>query len=197
MATVGELAQLVGQLQRDVDEGRCAPGPAGRVSGEHGVHFSRSDEHAVAAVVEMVCDAIDHDRGVVLVVSGLHRRWIESELHVRGARIDGGHFHVLDAAATLSSLLVAGEPDAERFRSVLGTLVADAASRSPAGLSVYGEMVGILWARGDPQSAMRLEELWNELQGAVPFSLMCGYVLDARTSSRDLAAIRGVHSHVA
>ncbi len=150
----------------------------------------------MAAVVEMVCDAIDRDRAVVLIVTGLHRRWIESELHVRGARIDSETFHVLDAAATLSSLLVAGQPDVESFRSVIGTFLADVAARSPAGVSVYGEMVGVLWEQGDPRSAMRLEELWSELQRDVPFSLMCGYLLDARTTNGDLDAIRGLHSHV-
>ena len=164
--------------------------------GVHGVHFSRSHEHAVAAVVDMVCEAIEHGRGVVLVVTGLHRRWIEAELHQRGTHLDRERFHILDAATTLSSLVVDGKPDHDRFRAVIGTLVTDVSARAPAGVSVYGEMVGLLWEQGDAGSAIRLEELWNELQRDVPFSLMCGYLLDGRTSDSDLDPIRRLHSHV-
>jgi MEDS: MEthanogen/methylotroph, DcmR Sensory domain len=164
--------------------------------GVHGVHFSRSHEHAVAAVVDMVCDAMDRGRAVVLVATGFHRRWIESELHQRGAQLDRSDFHILDAAATLSSLLVDGTPDRDRFRSVIGTLITDVAGRATAGVSVYGEMVGILWEQGDAASATRLEGFWNELQRDVRFSLMCGYRIDGRTNSTDLDPIRRLHSHV-
>ena len=236
---VDELAQLVGQLQRDLagagddpasgrrpwrsaaDAALVEPLPiianrsggrrtAGNVNATgprragddrwsgrvHGVHFARTHEHAVAAVVDMVCDAIDNGRAVVLVATGLHRRWIDDELHQRGAQLGADDLHVLDAAAALSALLVDGTPNRDRFRSVVGTLVADVVAQAPAGVSVYGEMVGLLWERGDFAAAMRLEHFWNELQREVPFSLMCGYLLDRHTSRRDLEPIRRLHSHV-
>ena len=164
--------------------------------GVHGVHFSRSHEHAVAAVVDMVCEALDNGRAVVVVATGVHGRWIESELLLRGAELDGAEFHLLDAATTLSSLLVDGKPDHERFRSVVGTFLADVSARAPGGVSVYGEMVGLLWARADGASALRLEEFWNELQRHLPFSLMCGYLVDCATTSGHLDPIRRLHSHV-
>ena len=165
-------------------------------SGRHGVHFSHSHEHAVAAVVDMVREAIDHGRAVVLVATGVHRRWIESALQQQGVQLEGDSVHFLDAETTLSSLLVDGKPDRDRFRSVIGSILADVVARAPAGVSVYGEMVGLLWERGDAVSAMHLEEFWNELQRALPFSLTCGYLLDRRTTSSDLESIRRLHSHV-
>ena len=166
-------------------------------AGAHGVHFSRSHEHAVAAVVDMVCEAIDLGRSVVVVATGLHRRWIETELHHRGIQLEGEACHVLDAGTTLSSILVDGTPDRERFRTIVGTLVTELAARAPAGVSVYGEMVGLLWERGDAAAALRLEELWNELQRDVAFTLLCGYLVCAQTDARDLEPIRRLHSHVA
>ena len=223
---VDELAQLVTDLQQDLDGARTLrrsrgavatePAAAARVSARrsgtvtapapsrasddrwsgrvHGVHFARTHEHAVAAVVDMVCDAIDSGRAVVLVATGLHRRWIEDELHQRG--VSAEELHVLDAATTLAALLVDGTPNRERFRSMVGACVADVAGRTPAGVSVYGEMVGLLWERGDAVAAMRLEHFWNELQQEIPFSLMCGYLLDRQTSRSDLEPIRRLHSHV-
>jgi hypothetical protein len=224
-ALINELAGLAVRLLRDLDDGSSDLRQAARrltvdasttsglasaaavvtspacdryrPGGVHGVHFSRSHEHAVAAVVDMVCEAIEQGRAVLLVATGLHRRWIEAQLHQRGTQLDDDTFHILDAATTLSSLLVDGKPHHDRFRTVIGTRVTDVSTRAPAGLSVYGEMVGLLWERGDALSAIRLEELWNELQRDVPFSLLCGYLLDGRTSNIDLDPIRRLHSHVA
>jgi len=97
----------------------------------------------------------------------------------------------------LSSLLVNGEPDRDRFRSIIGTLLADVCARNPAGVAVYGEMVGILWSTGRVDAALRLEELWNELQHELPFSLLCGYLVNVNGDSSDLDRIRLVHSYTA
>jgi hypothetical protein len=102
----------------------------------------------------------------------------------------------LDADATLSALLVDGEPDRDLFRSVIGTLLSDLVSRNPGGVAVYGEMVGLLWSRGRVSAAMRLEALWNELQRELPFSLLCGYSIDGRPDSTVLDPIRRLHTYV-
>ena len=102
----------------------------------------------------------------------------------------------LDADTTLSSLLVDGEPDRDRFRSVVGTLLSDLCSRHAGGVSVYGEMVGLLWSQGRVAAALRLEELWNELQRELPFSLLCGYRIEGSPDSADLDLIRHAHSYV-
>ena len=62
-------------------------------------------------------------------------------------------------------------------------------------MSVYGEMVGLLWPR-QPLAAIRLEALWNELQLELPFDLLCGYTIDGRPDSADLDLIRQAHSYV-
>jgi hypothetical protein len=42
----------------------------------------------------------------------------------------------------------------------------------------YGEMVDILWQRGDKAAALRLEEFWNEIARLQTFSLLCAYAID-------------------
>jgi hypothetical protein len=42
----------------------------------------------------------------------------------------------------------------------------------------YGEMVGVLAARGDVVSALELEALWSRLVDEHPFRLLCGYPRD-------------------
>ena len=61
---------------------------------------------------------------------------------------------------------------------------------------MYGEMVGILWSQGHAVAAMRLEELWNELLRELPFSLLCGYLIDGGSDRTDLDPIRRAHTYV-
>ena len=187
---ITELTRLVERLERHVDDGRV------ECSGAHGVHFSRSHDHTVAAIIEMFDDARAQGRAAVVVATGLHRRWIEADLHQRCIAFEGDVCRLLDADTTLSSLLVDGEPDRDRFRSIIGTLLSDVCARNPGGVSVYGEMVGLLWSQGRAVAAMRLEEFWNELQRELPFSLLCGYLIDGSPDSTDLDPIRHVHTYV-
>ena len=151
---------------------------------------SRAATHAVAAIIDMVDDARAQGRVTVVVATGLHRRWIEADLHQRCIAFEGDICRFLDADQTLSSLLVDGEPDRDRFRSIIGALLSDVCARNPGGVSVYGEMVGVLWSQGHTVAALRLEELWNELQSELPFSLLCGYLIDGSPDRTDLDPIR-------
>ena len=126
-------------------------------AGAHGVHFSRSDEHTVAAIIDMFDEARAQGRAAVVVATGSHRRWIEADLHQRCIPFEGDICRLLDANATLSALLVDDEPDRGRFRSIIGALLSDVCARNPRGVSVYGEMVGVLWSQGRADAAMRLE----------------------------------------
>jgi hypothetical protein len=167
-----------------------------RSRGAHGVHFSRSHDHTVAAIIEMFDDARAQGRPAVVVATRMHRRWIEADLHQRCIAFEGDVCRLLDADTTLASLLLDGEPDRDHFRSVIGTLLADICSRNPGGVSVYGEMVGLLWSAGRVGAALRLEELWDELQCELPFSLLCGYLIEGSPDSPDLDPIRHLHTYV-
>jgi signal transduction histidine kinase len=100
---------------------------------------------------------------------------------------------LLDADETLAKLLVGGMPDAARFRAVVGAAADNGCARA------YGEMVDVLYQRGDGDAAMRLEELWSELAHERAFSLLCAYRLRgfADESHRDrFARICATHSQV-
>ena len=49
------------------------------------------------------------------------------------------------------------------------------AARGGRGLRVFGEMVGLLLARGHAAATVRLEDLWNELRRTHAFRLFCAY----------------------
>ena len=85
-----------------------------------------------------------------------------------------GLYLPLDADVTVNRLSVAGRPNRRKFEQVVGTPVAEALARY-GGVRAYGEMVSLLWMRGQQEAALELEELWNELIGYDPIALLCGY----------------------
>jgi hypothetical protein len=56
----------------------------------------------------------------------------------------------------------------------------------------------VLWARGQEEAAITLEELWNELARSRSFALLCGYhldIFDLDVQQRSLPEVFRVHSH--
>ena len=63
----------------------------------------------------------------------------------------------------------------------------------------YGEMVDVLWQRGERDAAIRLEEYWNDLGELQTFSLFCAYTMDPLESASyggPLESVCKVHSHL-
>jgi hypothetical protein len=163
-------------------------------SDHHAVHLYDTDDEIVSSVATFFEAAITGGEAIVLVATPEHRRAIEEELGERRYPLDGRSYLALDAQATLDSLLVDGEPNRDRFRSVVGGAVGELVPTFP-GVTIYGEMVGLLWERGQMVSAMCLEDFWNELGAELPFSLLCGYRVDADDRSA-FEGVCGIHSHV-
>lgn len=63
---------------------------------------------------------------------------------------------------------------------------------------MYGEMVNLLWEKGNLSAALRLEQLWNELGKTHSFALHCSYAMDIfDPATHCCCALEGVqHSHI-
>ena len=63
-----------------------------------------------------------------------------------------------------------------RFKAVIGAVIAKSSNVWTGALvRAYGEMVDLLWRDGNPEAAIRVEELWNDLAQSHVFSLLCAY----------------------
>ena len=169
----------------------------------HVVRFYETDAFLLDAVATFCADAILTDGAALVVATAEHRAGIAERLRTRGL-LDTGDDHdaylALDAAETLSQFTVHGEVDAARFMEVIGGVISDTA-KSGRPVRVFGEMVSLLVAEGHPAAAIRLEELWNDLQArhTHPFSLFCAYPIDhfAGEDHQDLFSdVCAVHSQV-
>src|SRR5918994_1255742 len=149
---------------------------------EHVVRFYETDAFLLDAVAMFCADAILAQDAALVVATPEHRAGIAERLQARGL-LDavGGHdsYLALDAAKTLSRFMVDGAVDAALFMEVIGGIISRAAD-SGRQVRVFGEMVALLVADGHPAAALRLEELWNDLQAHLghAFTLFCAYPMD-------------------
>ncbi len=88
-------------------------------------------------------------------------------------------------------------PDTKRFEAA-GTAVIQRAcgGRTDCTIRAYGEMVDVLWKKGQAVAAVRLEMLWNKLAATEDFSLLCGYAMGNFYKGTQQQEICDHHTHV-
>jgi signal transduction histidine kinase len=153
---------------------------------EHEVQFYFDERFLIRSLSEFVASALRHACSTIIVATKSHREALTQELERTNvdlvAAVEQGRYVVLDAAETLDEFIVNGIPDETLFREVLGDVVscssaAAVARGGDAKVAIFGEMVALLWQRGETEAALRLERLWNQLAETHPFRLRCAYPL--------------------
>src|SRR6185295_3376450 len=169
---------------------------------DHFVQFYEADGFLLNSLSGFIGKAIKSGDGAIVVATEAHRNGLDELLQASGLDVVGartrGSYVSLDAADTLAKFMVNGAPDRDRFNQVIGGVIAgvtDGRSRA----SAFGEMVALLWAEGNFTGAIRLEELWNELQKLHSFSLFCAYPMNQLGGERFVephSSVCSVHSRV-
>ncbi len=75
----------------------------------------------------------------------------------------------------MAKIAPGAELDTALCLQVVGNLISAVAASDDQPIVVYGEMVDLLWKSGRPQTAIRLEQIWNDLRRQFPIRLLCGY----------------------
>ncbi len=129
-------------------------------------------------------------------LKALEQRLSNSGLDVAVARSKHQYIDML-AEEALGKFMVAHWPDDQLFNGFITELITRARTNSRR-VRAFGEMVAILWARGDTAATVRLEYLWQQLCQAQDFSLFCAYPKAGFTDdpSNSLAKICAAHSRV-
>lgn len=174
----------------------------GLADGDHVVQLYDGHEALAQTVVGYLAEGLLAGDAVMLVATPAHLQRFRDGLVAEGVDVDRaeseGRMIALEAATALAELMVDDELDRSRFESMIVPPLS-AAGRSGRLVRVYGEMVALLWARGEVLRAIELEELWNELTDRVRFTLLCGYPTETLTdpeSSAHFERMCRAHSHV-
>jgi hypothetical protein len=152
---------------------------------QHVVHFYVDERTLFDSITRFAREGIAAKESVLLIVR-------PARVHALRAHLgdDAGGVVFMDAEATLARFMDGDMPDLARFLEVVGKAPFDRR---------YGEMVDILWSRGNRAAAIALEGLWNELARSDPFLLHCAYSAARFTSDddvRDLEAVCWAHTDV-
>jgi excisionase family DNA binding protein len=149
--------------------------------GEHIVQFYESDAALIDAVSAFIGAALAAGDIGIVIATEPHRAGVAQQLQAQrllGPSAESREQYVaLDAAETLSQLLVDGMIDSARCEEVIGGLLAWATGTGRR-VRVFGEMVALLAVEGNHAAAIELEQRWNDLQQTYAFSLLCAYPLD-------------------
>ncbi|MGZ8377968.1 MAG: ATP-binding protein [Gemmatirosa sp.] len=170
----------------------------------HSVQFYENDAFLAAAVADFLGEGIQAGEPALVLATAPHRQAFGRRLRAKGIDVEQARREGLltwcDADVLLERIMVGGLPDEARFRAEVVPLLERAElRRQGTAVRAYGELVDVLWQRGDMMAALRLEELWNELAETHRFALLCGYAMGPFYGSAGNAhreAVCECHGHV-
>ncbi len=155
----------------------------------HEVQFYEDEQFLVDRVAEFLAEGARQGERCIVIATEEHNEAFAAGLRLLGVNAEEVRF--LDARTTLATFLDRGMPDARRFRESVGGALKEAGS-SVNRVRAYGEMVDLLWRDGEPDAAIRLEELWNDLAHHHAFSLLCAYPMGNFYKESDSALFQAV-----
>ncbi|HEY6204084.1 MAG TPA: ATP-binding protein [Candidatus Limnocylindria bacterium] len=168
----------------------------------HAVQFYERDPYLLDSVSDYLGSALSAASAGILIATPPHRDGVAQRLTARGLDILGagaeGRYVALDARDTLNRFMVDGWPDPARFDDTIGMLISTTRERASQ-IHAFGEMVALLWAEGNRDAAIRLEELWAELHTRHPFSLLCAYPIEAfhdTSHAKSFGEMTAIHTAV-
>ncbi|MDQ3025164.1 MAG: MEDS domain-containing protein [Pseudomonadota bacterium] len=168
---------------------------------DHLLHIYDDDASFLERVEGFIADGLENGEAVIVIATASHREALGHRLEKSGIDIPKaiceGRYIALSAQDTLDKFMERGSPDEERFNATIAGVINEARSGGRK-VRAFGEMVALLWARGNHSATVRLEYLWNKLLCAEDFPLLCAYPSRSFTAqaSPSVAAICAAHTSV-
>jgi len=148
----------------------------------HAVQFYGDETELFTTIGTFLSEGLVSGQPAIVIATPAHSVAIQDAL--RSHLIDVararhlGDLVMLDAEETLGTFMHNGVPDQVLFQRHVGDLMQQTLrGRARTPVRAYGEMVDVLWRRGESDAAIRLEVLWNDLASTHSFSLLCGYAI--------------------
>jgi len=163
---------------------------------DHMVQVYRDRDFLIEAVAQYIGTGLRLGEGAIIIARAEHRELFTRALAQEGL-YPSSALRLLDADETLATFMVGGMPQWNAFHAVVGGTIAEVRLQYPT-VRAYGEMVDILWQRGEQPAAMRLEEFWNDIAQLQTFSLLCAYAMDPLRGDTyaGLESICRCHTHL-
>ncbi|HEX4921627.1 MAG TPA: response regulator [Candidatus Bathyarchaeia archaeon] len=161
-----------------------APIPIRRVeiAPRHEAHFYSNDDFLLDGFTQCIVSALNGGSAVIVFASESHRNSLISRLQAHGidttAATDQRRYVPLDSVDILSKFMVDDLPDPIRLFKVLNDLIASVSSGTggaPTRVVACGGLAPVLLSQGKPESAIRLEQLWDQVVKRYGLDTLCTY----------------------
>jgi DcmR-like sensory protein len=171
---------------------------------DHIVQLYQDQDFLNRAVCRFAGAALASGQGIILVPTLAHWNAIRPRLEAEGVDVEAarerGQLTVVDADDFLPRFMRDAMPDSPLF---LG-LAADVIGQARAGgryreLRWWGEMVNVLWERGNAAASMNLEDLFDQLAKKHDIAIFCSFLMDnfdGEVHARMLPRLGTNHSHL-
>jgi MEDS: MEthanogen/methylotroph, DcmR Sensory domain len=171
---------------------------------DHIVQLYQDQQFLNRAVCRFAASAIANGEGVILVPTAAHweafRPRLEAEgIDVNAAR-DRRQLTVVDADEFLPLFMREAMPDAPLFLGLAGDTISRARdeNRYPK-VRWWGEMVNVLWERGNVAASMELEDQFDRVAHDHEIAIFCSFIMDnfdGDVHARMLPRLGRNHSHL-
>lgn len=146
------------------------------------LRFYDSDQSLARFVAEFLGEGFDRGSPGVVIATAAQRDELVRELTARSYDVaalqKSRGLVLLDGEEALSTFMVDGNPDAQKFRDEICQVIESVrCGRTNCTVRVFGQMVDVLWQQGKRDAAIRLELLWNQLARTEASSAVCGYAI--------------------
>jgi len=171
---------------------------------EHIVQLYQDEQFLNRAVCRFAAAALAHGEGVILVPTAAHWDAFCPRLEAEGVDINAalsqGQLTVVDSDELLPRFMGEKMPDAPVFLGLAGEVVGRARNRDRyPKVRWWGEMVNVLWERGNATASMALEDLFDQLAHEQEIAIFCSFLMDnfnGEVHARMLPRLGQNHSHL-
>jgi hypothetical protein len=171
---------------------------------DHIVQLYQDQDFLNRAVCRFAGAALANGEGIILVPTLTHWNAIRPRLEAEGVDVEGarerGQLTVVDADEFLPRFMQDAMPDAPVFLGLAADVIgqARAGGRYPK-VRWWGEMVNVLWERGDVAASMNLEDLFDQLAQKHDIAIFCSFLMDKfdpKIYDEAFGNVCSTHSHV-
>jgi hypothetical protein len=168
---------------------------------EHIAQFYEHEGVLLDSLERFVHAGVAGNESAIVIATRQHLRALDDRLNATGVNVTMirllNQYITVDADEALDQFMINKWPDDTLFFKFVTGLI-ERASADGRRVRAFGEMVALLWARGDVAATIRLEYLWNKVCKTPEFSLFCAYPKAGITedTSTSMAEICAAHSRI-
>ena len=171
---------------------------------DHIVQLYQDQDFLNRAVCRFAGAAISNGEGIILVPTLTHWNGIRPRLEAEGVDVkaarERGQLTVVDADELLPRFMRNAMPDSPLFLGLAGGVIGQARSGGRyQKVRWWGEMVNVLWERGDVAASMNLEDQFDQLAKNHDIAIFCSFLMDnfnGEVHTHMLPRLGTNHSHL-